>query len=86
MGCGAPLAQACGGCDAELPQGASFCPSCGRAVESADASAAPAADPKSYTPRHLAAKILTWRSDMQGERKRVSALFCDVVGSTGLTQ
>jgi class 3 adenylate cyclase/tetratricopeptide (TPR) repeat protein len=87
MGCGAPLARACGGCDADLPQGARFCPGCGRAVESAAAAAAPVgADPKSYTPRHLAEKILTSRSAMQGERKPVSVLFCDVVGSTGLAE
>ena len=86
MGCGAPLARACDGCGAELPQGARFCPSCGRAVESAGAPAAPVTAPKSYTPRHLAEKILTSRSAMQGERKPVSVLFCDVVGSTGLAE
>ena len=87
MGCGAPLARACGGCGADLPAGARFCPACGRQVEGVSAPAAsPSADPASYTPRHLAEKILTSRSAMQGERKPVSVLFCDVVGSTGLAE
>ena len=90
IGCGAPLAAACAGCGAELPRGARFCPSCGRAVEGAAApAAAPVAaadDPKSYTPRHLAEKILTSRGAMQGERKPVSVLFCDLVSSTALAE
>src|SRR5262245_7424417 len=94
MGCGAPLAAACSGCGAELPQGARFCPGCGRAVEGAAPAPAPAspaasvsaADPKSYTPRHLADKILTSRGAMQGERKPVSVLFCDLVSSTALAE
>ena len=87
MGCGAPLARACGGCGADLPAGARFCPACGRQVEGVSAPAAsPSADPASYTPRHLAEKILTSRSAVQGERKPVSVLFCDVVGSTGLAE
>ena len=87
IGCGAPLAPTCGGCGADLPHGARFCPSCGRAVEVAATAAAPAAaEPESYTPRHLAEKILTSRAAMQGERKPVTVLFCDLVGSTGLAE
>jgi len=88
VGCGARLASACAGCGADLPDGARFCPACGRAVDSAPASAAPAArpEPESYTPRHLAEKILTSRSAMQGERKPVTVLFCDLVSSTALAE
>ena len=52
------------------------------------APAAPAArpEPESYTPRHLAEKILTSRSAMQGERKPVTVLFCDLVSSTALAE
>jgi hypothetical protein len=34
--------------------------------------------PHSYTPRHLAEKILTSRSALEGERKHVTVLFADV--------
>jgi class 3 adenylate cyclase/tetratricopeptide (TPR) repeat protein len=42
------------------------------------------ASPKAYTPAHLAHKILTTRSALEGERKQVTVLFVDVVGSTAL--
>ena len=40
--------------------------------------------PLSYTPVHLAEKILTSRSAMEGERKQVTVLFADVNGSLEL--
>src|SRR3972149_2408173 len=38
-----------------------------------------------YTPRHLAEKILTSRSALEGERKLVTVLFADCVGFTALS-
>jgi adenylate cyclase len=38
-----------------------------------------------YTPRHLADKILTSRSALEGERKQVTVLFADVAGFTALS-
>lgn len=35
-------------------------------------------DPASYTPQHLAEKILITRSALEGERKQVTVLFCDL--------
>jgi class 3 adenylate cyclase len=43
-------------------------------------------DPRSYTPRHLAEKILTSRSALEGERKQVTVLFADVKGSMDLAE
>jgi class 3 adenylate cyclase/tetratricopeptide (TPR) repeat protein len=40
--------------------------------------------PDSYTPGHLAQKILTSRSALEGERKQVTVLFCDIADSTAL--
>jgi len=40
--------------------------------------------PLAYTPKHLADKILTTRSALEGERKQVTVLFADVVGFTRL--
>jgi adenylate cyclase len=42
--------------------------------------------PNSYTPRHLADKILQSRSALEGERKQVSVLFADVTGSMALAE
>ena len=53
---------------------------------SPDAVAAAATDherePLSYTPKHLAEKILTSRNALEGERKQVTVLFCDLANST----
>jgi class 3 adenylate cyclase/tetratricopeptide (TPR) repeat protein len=43
-----------------------------------------ARDPLSYTPKHLAEKILTSRSALEGERKQVTVLFADLKGSMEL--
>ena len=42
--------------------------------------------PLSYTPPHLAEKILTSRSALEGERKQVTVLFCDLANSTALAE
>ncbi|MGH7353740.1 MAG: double zinc ribbon domain-containing protein, partial [Candidatus Rokuibacteriota bacterium] len=82
--CGASLALTCGGCGAELPGGARFCAQCGRAVGDAAADLGRFASPDVYTPRHLAEKILTSRSVLEGERKQVTVLFADLKGSMEL--
>jgi hypothetical protein len=41
-------------------------------------------DPASYTPQHLAEKILTSRSALEGERKQVTVMFVDIKDSTEL--
>jgi class 3 adenylate cyclase/tetratricopeptide (TPR) repeat protein len=81
--CGTPLARVCGYCGSAASSTAKFCPQCGHAVR-------PIADdprfvsPRHYTPRHLADKILTSRAELEGERKQVTVLFCDVKGSMEL--
>jgi len=40
--------------------------------------------PDAYTPKHLAEKILTSKSALEGERKRVTVLFADLKGSLEL--
>jgi hypothetical protein len=44
----------------------------------ADEPRPPTPDPLSYTPKHLAEKILTSRSSLEGERKQVTVLLADV--------
>jgi class 3 adenylate cyclase len=86
LGCGKPLARACANCRAELPASAEFCDECGTPVVKRLERREPAAkrDPRSYTPKHLAEKILTSRSPLEGERKQVTVLFADVQGSMEL--
>src|SRR5207237_2749873 len=43
-------------------------------------------EPLSYTPKHLAEKILTSRSALEGERKQVTILFCDLANSTPIAE
>ncbi|MBI3783065.1 MAG: AAA family ATPase [Deltaproteobacteria bacterium] len=42
--------------------------------------------PQTYTPRHLAEKILNSRSALEGERKQVTVLFADVKESMQLSE
>ena len=81
--CGARLALSCGGCGTELPAGAKFCKECGQTVGAPTPATAArdGAPPESYTPKHLAEKILTSRAALEGERKQVTVLFADVKGS-----
>jgi len=44
------------------------------------------ASPETYTPQHLADKILTSRSAIEGERKQVTVLFADVSGFTAMSE
>ena len=46
----------------------------------------PERDPRSYTPKHLADKILQSKSALEGERKQVTVLFADVKGSMDLAE
>jgi class 3 adenylate cyclase/tetratricopeptide (TPR) repeat protein len=45
---------------------------------------APAPAPQSYTPKHLAEKILTSKAAIEGERKQVTVLFADLKSSMEL--
>jgi class 3 adenylate cyclase/tetratricopeptide (TPR) repeat protein len=45
---------------------------------------APERAPRTYTPPHLAEKILTSRNALEGERKQVTVLFADLKGSMEL--
>ena len=84
--CGRRLALSCGACGTELPAGAKFCKECGQAVGAATppTAARVGALPESYTPKHLAEKILTSKAALEGERKQVTVLFADVKGSMEL--
>jgi len=74
----------CPKCRSELPTGAKFCLECGAPVASQTTSEARFTSPESYTPKHLAERILTSRTALEGERKQVTVLFADLKGSMEL--
>jgi class 3 adenylate cyclase/tetratricopeptide (TPR) repeat protein len=84
--CGAPIALRCASCGTELPANARFCLECGTAVAPTTTKVKKQDRPLSYTPRHLAEKILTQRAALEGERKQVTVLFADVKGSMELAE
>lgn len=98
--CGSKLAPVCAHCGTENPPGFKFCGACGQSLGAAPAppaaaqppaappAARPAAGPvlQAYTPPHLSEHVLQSKLAMEGERKQVTVLFCDMVGSTGLAE
>src|SRR5262245_16237427 len=81
--CGARLESACPACGHANAPGSRFCNECGGPLTPAAAPRAPG-PPAAYTPAHLAARIMTSRAAMEGERKLVTVLFADLKGSMEL--
>jgi class 3 adenylate cyclase/tetratricopeptide (TPR) repeat protein len=87
--CGNKLTLLCAQCRTANAPDHKFCKQCGHALATSSARApagVTSVSPQSYTPRYLAEKILTSRDALQGERKEVTVLFCDVVESSGLAE
>jgi len=80
--CAAPLASTCPSCGAANPPENKFCGQCAAPLRTAPT--AKFAAPDSYTPKHLAEKILTSKAALEGERKQVTVLFADLKGSMEL--
>jgi class 3 adenylate cyclase/tetratricopeptide (TPR) repeat protein len=85
-GCGARLELTCPSCNHVNPSGSRFCNGCGAKLSEQVATAAEPrfASPETYTPKHLAEKILTSKAALEGERKQVTVLFADLKGSMEL--
>ncbi len=86
--CATPLARQCTNCGTPLPASAKFCLECAHPVGASRTAPAEAqarfSSPEAYTPKHLAEKILTSKSALEGERKQVTVLFADLKGSMEL--
>src|SRR6516162_661227 len=80
--CGTPLANLCPKCRAENPVGQRFCGECGTALTAKEVSL-----PSSSLPEAVAeVRVSTAGNDAlgltDGERRHLTVLFCDLVGST----
>jgi class 3 adenylate cyclase/tetratricopeptide (TPR) repeat protein len=85
--CAAPLARTCANCGGPLSPTAKFCSECAHPAGSpAPSTGSRFGGAEAYTPRHLAEKILTSKAALEGERKQVTVLFCDIVDSSRLAQ
>ena len=80
--CAAPLARTCANCGNQLSATAKFCPECAHPVASGTQPHFGA--PQDYTPKHLAEKILSAKTSLEGERKQVTVVFADMKGSMEL--
>ena len=80
--CAAPLTSTCPSCSTANPPENKFCGQCAAPLRTTPT--AKFAAPDSYTPKHLAEKILTSKSALEGERKQVTVLFADLKGSMEL--
>ncbi|MBI4639665.1 MAG: AAA family ATPase, partial [Candidatus Tectomicrobia bacterium] len=86
--CGAKLETACPQCGHPNPSGSRFCNECGFNLTQLPGLLHETrfSSPQTYTPKYLAEKILTSRSALEGERKQVTILFCDMTNSTALAE
>ncbi|RLC00247.1 MAG: hypothetical protein DRH34_11190 [Deltaproteobacteria bacterium] len=90
-GCGARLEQVCPNCSGSNPLQYKFCGECGHnlTVSSETTTKDLTFNEKidkiqRYLPKGLTQKILSQRNKIEGERKQVTVMFCDMVGFTGL--
>ena len=82
INCGAEIAPTCPNCGSPVTPDQNFCGTCGFKLNPEAAARIGQASPASYTPSHLASRILADRHLIVGERKRVTVMFADIVGST----
>jgi predicted ATPase/class 3 adenylate cyclase len=91
--CGSKLNLTCPNCDTEIEAGDDFCGECGQDLR-------PSTKPttrdlsfdekltkiQKYLPKGLTEKILSQRDRIEGERKQVTVMFCDMEGFTRLSE
>ena len=72
--CGVALALKCPSCGRQSPAGNRFCGDCGAPLTTTSLEAAPARSSLSHSP-----------TECEAERRQLTVLFCDLVGSTALS-
>jgi class 3 adenylate cyclase/tetratricopeptide (TPR) repeat protein len=77
----------CPNCEALNLPDSSFCEKCGKNLTSPHkVLSSEYLIPQTYTPKHLADKILSARSSIEGERKLLTVLFADVANYTTMAE
>lgn len=87
--CGHSLAATCESCGAENPADKRYCTQCGAALGEAEPDGASETEPPAHVaqlPDHLAEKLSAQAGRLAGERKQVTVLFADVMGSMDLAE
>jgi class 3 adenylate cyclase/predicted ATPase len=91
--CGGLLEIACPACDLSNPPGSKFCSGCGKGLKpdiKASVNHLSLNDKlrkiQQYLPKSLADKILSQKDRIEGERKVVTIMFCDMKEFTPLTE
>ena len=91
--CGSKLEIACPSCGKMNPLSSKFCNACGHSltVATRPVSKELSFDEKlakiqRYLPKNLTQKILAQKDKIEGERKQVTVMFCDMEGFTTLTE
>ena len=92
--CGSKLEVACSACGKINPLSSKFCIECGHKITiispeqpSKELSfEEKLAKIQQYLPKDLTQKILAQRDKIEGERKQVTVMFCDMEGFTSLTE
>ncbi len=96
--CGDKLLSSCPRCSFENHVGDKFCGGCGRSLSQPPETIARELSPhdlpwdeklakiQKYLPQGLTEKILAQKEKIEGERKQVTVMFCDVVGFTSLSE
>ncbi len=92
-GCGYLLEKVCPRCSFSNPPQFTFCNECGHnlSIPSEPVPREPTLDEKfasmqKYLPTGLAEKILSQRDKIEGERKQVTVMFCDIADFTPLVE
>ncbi len=91
--CGLKMELVCPACGAKIPPDRQFCGECGHDLI-LPSKPAPKdlsfeeklAKIQRYLPKDLTQKILAQRDKIEGERKQVTVMFCDMEGYTSLTE
>jgi len=69
--CGSPLSNRCSNCNSDNAAGAKFCADCGKPLDTPVGASVPDTQP-------------VQTREAVGERRHLTVLFCDLVGSTGI--
>ncbi len=94
--CGNKLEIFCSKCNSSNPANHKFCSECGQQFSADQQPQETVSDPVSddekfakiqkYLPKGIAEKILAQKGRIEGERRQVTVMFCDLVGFTSMSE